>query len=299
MNTPGLRKSPWIAGILSGICPGLGQLYNEDYGKGLLFMFIVFFPIIMISALAASHFQEPLFFQNEIFRNSPLIVLAPLMSNKVILMLWLFVVVPVIYFVSLFDAINSAQRYNIRSGVTPSHPYSHPGASGFAASSAPWVGAQTQPGAGVGPTGASAPYQEQPAMNQTYTQQSPPPPPGGGGASNNALTGRLILGVILLAVGGASVLDGMHINVLERIVNLWPLILIGLGGRILLDFKRHRDQGQLILGAVLTFIGAVCGMEVWLDIHAWDILFDSWPYILTLAGVLLIVTEVVSRSRRR
>ena len=38
------RKNPWIAGALSFFFPGAGQLYNEDYMKG----------IILISAMIAS-----------------------------------------------------------------------------------------------------------------------------------------------------------------------------------------------------------------------------------------------------
>ena len=27
-------KNPWVAGILSGVLPGLGQFYNRQLGKG-------------------------------------------------------------------------------------------------------------------------------------------------------------------------------------------------------------------------------------------------------------------------
>ena len=31
-------KNPWVAGILSGVLPGLGQFYNRQLGKGVGFL---------------------------------------------------------------------------------------------------------------------------------------------------------------------------------------------------------------------------------------------------------------------
>jgi len=31
-------KNPWVAGILSGVLPGLGQFYNRQLGKGVVFL---------------------------------------------------------------------------------------------------------------------------------------------------------------------------------------------------------------------------------------------------------------------
>ena len=38
MGTEGASKNPWIAGILSGILPGLGQFYNRQWLKGVGFL---------------------------------------------------------------------------------------------------------------------------------------------------------------------------------------------------------------------------------------------------------------------
>ena len=38
METKGASKNPWIAGILSGVLPGLGQFYNRQWGKGIGFL---------------------------------------------------------------------------------------------------------------------------------------------------------------------------------------------------------------------------------------------------------------------
>ena len=38
MGTEGASKNPWIAGILSGALPGLGQFYNRQWLKGIGFL---------------------------------------------------------------------------------------------------------------------------------------------------------------------------------------------------------------------------------------------------------------------
>jgi len=37
MSDSGARRRQWVGFVLSGIFPGLGQLYNREYLKGLLF----------------------------------------------------------------------------------------------------------------------------------------------------------------------------------------------------------------------------------------------------------------------
>src|SRR2546427_12422706 len=38
MGTEGASKNPWIAGILSGVLPGMGQFYNRQWLKGVGFL---------------------------------------------------------------------------------------------------------------------------------------------------------------------------------------------------------------------------------------------------------------------
>src|SRR5437016_12234183 len=38
MEAKGVSKNPWIAGILSGALPGLGQFYNRQWLKGIGFL---------------------------------------------------------------------------------------------------------------------------------------------------------------------------------------------------------------------------------------------------------------------
>jgi len=43
-------KNPWVAGILSGVLPGLGQFYNRQLGKGVGFLigFLVLAGILVL-----------------------------------------------------------------------------------------------------------------------------------------------------------------------------------------------------------------------------------------------------------
>lgn len=51
------EKSPLLAGILSGLLPGLGQFYNRQWGKGIGSL-VVFF--LLASALASSYDPQEL-----------------------------------------------------------------------------------------------------------------------------------------------------------------------------------------------------------------------------------------------
>ncbi len=50
-------KNPWIAGILSGVLPGLGQFYNRQWGKGVGFLFGV---VVLTVVLSSSVDQKAL-----------------------------------------------------------------------------------------------------------------------------------------------------------------------------------------------------------------------------------------------
>ncbi len=44
------KKSSGAAGVLSSVCPGLGQVYNGQMGKASLFIFIVLVSLLVLSA---------------------------------------------------------------------------------------------------------------------------------------------------------------------------------------------------------------------------------------------------------
>ncbi len=55
------RKAPALAGILSGIMPGLGQVYVGAYRKGFIHLFVVAATIAVLSSGGAQGGLEPLF----------------------------------------------------------------------------------------------------------------------------------------------------------------------------------------------------------------------------------------------
>jgi hypothetical protein len=46
----GPARNPWVAGLLSGLLPGLGQFYNRQWGKGAGFLLGVFGPAVVLSS---------------------------------------------------------------------------------------------------------------------------------------------------------------------------------------------------------------------------------------------------------
>jgi hypothetical protein len=60
MGTEGASKNPWIAGILSGVLPGLGQFYNRQWLKGVGFLLgtLVVDGVLGVSAGMIKFFQS-------------------------------------------------------------------------------------------------------------------------------------------------------------------------------------------------------------------------------------------------
>lgn len=309
-NTPPIRKNPWIAGILSAALPGTGsgQYYNEDYAKGIMF-FVAFWGsfLVWVAMVAGGRFM----FMPGGFSHMPWFFYAPVHPG-ILGLLWVFFAI-VIYLFSIFDSINTANRLNAAaaggpysgaSGGTPQTPPAAPApqSSGFTATGAYAASQAPRPEALQTHTeehAESSEAKEQPDMNQDAQNATPPPrPPAGGDKKSRALTARLILGFVMLFVGGSIILDQYHVDVFEYIFNLWPLILVGLGVRLLVDFQRQKDKGQLILGAILTAVGAMFMIQIWFDINVFEAFFESIPYLLFFAGALLVLMEVVNRSRK-
>jgi len=45
-------RNPWVAGILSGVVPGLGQFYNRQWGKGIGFLAgIIALNVVLLSSV--------------------------------------------------------------------------------------------------------------------------------------------------------------------------------------------------------------------------------------------------------
>ena len=94
MGTEGASKNPWIAGILSGVLPGLGQFYNRQWLKGVGFLLgtLIVDGVLGVTAGMIKFFQSGAPPENTgLFLFGSLIVLA--------LVIW-----------SISDAARTAQR---------------------------------------------------------------------------------------------------------------------------------------------------------------------------------------------
>jgi hypothetical protein len=92
------RKSPFISGVLSIIFPGAGQLYNEDFSKGIIMFVATIATIayIVYSALAlGSHFM------NGEVMPQPVLIVRVVITALFLFGIWLY---------GIIDAIIYAQR---------------------------------------------------------------------------------------------------------------------------------------------------------------------------------------------
>ena len=94
MEAQGVSKNPWVAGILSGVLPGLGQFYNRQWLKGVGFLLgtLIMDGVLGVTAGMVKFFQSGAPPENTgLFLFGALIVLA--------LVVW-----------SISDAVRTAQR---------------------------------------------------------------------------------------------------------------------------------------------------------------------------------------------
>ncbi|TMQ67884.1 MAG: hypothetical protein E6K80_14810 [Candidatus Eisenbacteria bacterium] len=102
------------------------------------------------------------------------------------------------------------------------------------------------------------------------------------------LTGRMTLGLIVIALGTMWTLDNLGLIESEPILRWWPTLLIAFGVAKLFGIGTYR---HLAAGAVFTLLG-VWLLAGGLGIRGLDLSL-MWPLILVVVGVLL-----VFRSRR-
>jgi len=102
-------------------------------------------------------------------------------------------------------------------------------------------------------------------------------------------TGRLVAGLILIALGLAFTLDNLGLVDVElnNVWRFWPLFLIVIGAAKLLRLE-ERAAGLWMVGIGVWF--QVVNLEVWgMD---WD---SSWPVLLILIGGIMVTLTVLER----
>jgi predicted membrane protein len=107
-------------------------------------------------------------------------------------------------------------------------------------------------------------------------------------------TPRLFFAVVLIIAGVALFLSNLGLLPIERIWNLWPLVLMGAG---LSKLSNPRKPSAFVVGAMMIAFGAVfllmnLGL---LHVHTND---DSWPLslLLIIAGTVALVKVLESGS---
>ena len=101
------RKNPLLALVLSGILPGLGQLYNRQILKALLFFVLN----IVLSILA----YEPFTY---LLRSWSRMMDMPLDMSQLLKLLMYSTAATVVLIAAMIDAKKSADRLNSESGIT-------------------------------------------------------------------------------------------------------------------------------------------------------------------------------------
>lgn len=100
------KKNPVIGGVLSALFPGIGQIYNEEYGKGVILIAVA---ITAGSALVYSVLTAvPMFLsvkQSDLQAIQPGPVTALVSTVLILIALW---------FYGIIDAITCAQRLSVK-----------------------------------------------------------------------------------------------------------------------------------------------------------------------------------------
>ena len=103
------KKNPVIAGILSGLFPGIGQLYNEDYGKAVI---VIAATIATISSLVYS-----LLTMAPMFLAARPLNLQALEPGPVTALVSTVLILIALWFYGVIDAITCAQRLSAGAGI--------------------------------------------------------------------------------------------------------------------------------------------------------------------------------------
>jgi hypothetical protein len=100
---------------------------------------------------------------------------------------------------------------------------------------------------------------------------------------NRSSLTRTIIGLVLVVVGVAMLLEFQNIVDIGPLWRYWPVILIGVGA---LKFFQAFDRDEQGGGIVMVLIGS------WLLIsiqHYWDLSFhETWPAVFVAIGISLL-----------
>ncbi|WP_276357781.1 TM2 domain-containing protein [Cohnella caldifontis] len=190
------KKKKWIAGLLAFFIPGTGHFYLGQMTKGVSVMLLIAFDICAIT------------FASQQMDNVLIIVLLSLL-------------LPIIYFYSLFDAIQSTETVNDRLTAPgwpgPGPMYGMPDGAGPIPRPGP-MGPAPEFRAPLAP---NPEFAEAARASQEAAQETPPPPypPGPMPSSEGLSRGVNIPGIIVLAAAAAILLAVTNLGGHQN----WPL----------------------------------------------------------------------------
>lgn len=105
------------------------------------------------------------------------------------------------------------------------------------------------------------------------------------------VTGRLILGLIVMTLGVLWTLDNLDLIESEPLIQWWPLVLIAIGVAKLVGVGTSR---HLVWGVAFLFAGTwlLAGELGWMHVELWDL----WPIALVFLGVQLLTRGMRSQG---
>ncbi len=297
------KKSPLLAALI-GIIPGMGHIYNEQVGKG-VFLFSLclgIFAVVILSVTGVQFlsFASPEFYHGSLFGHTDI---QPAVMSKLFVVLSFFVFLPVLVIFSMADAATTAVKINrgeIPLGgypavaTPPPPPHSPQGQAGTSYQEAMNMKPSQTMGAGSGfAEGASGTAGTGDAAKASFQTEDPP-----AHASHGSKHGRLVLGLILIAFGFFFMVEDLRIPFLE-FDNLWPLIPLFFGLRLLREYQLERQHSQKVLGVIFTVFGGVFLIHNWTNIDVFAIFGDYWYVIPLIIGVCLLVFDFREKQLKK
>ncbi|MBN2329476.1 MAG: hypothetical protein JXR73_20210 [Candidatus Omnitrophica bacterium] len=309
------KKSPWAAGMLS-VVPGLGQIYNEQTGKGLVMFFLflgtfIFFVLrVSLMSLIPEEGWHILGIPSSHFYTGWLSPWGSSGLARIYPLIWFMILLPFFVIFSITDAVQNARRINLNfapasapnaASSPPSPPPAHPSSESIGDQDR--LRAEAQQKMSENAAASSIPPFSEDAMNNPNANNAPsngadqtPPKKHARGVS-----GKFFLGIVLMIIGGIYILDKIDLPIFTWATwnHLWPLIPLLFGLRLLREYQMDKDRGQFVLGAGFSAVGVIFLLENWRIFPAWEFLEDFWMFFLFGVGVLFVLIDLLERRRRR
>ncbi|RJP23944.1 MAG: hypothetical protein C4527_19550 [Candidatus Omnitrophota bacterium] len=317
------KKRPFLAGFLS-LVPGLGQLYNEQKGKGIFLLFIFLVSLFLLVSEGYPLFDrhgEFIFHsgRSSILHEHGIIIPGePFFINQDTFeeaypLFWCFLIYPLLVAFSVSDAVSSARKINRKIMAGQATPVVQPAIDPQKTEVKPMavetilrllsaqeeIPQKTEVKPMAVETAAEIkmesvnPRQETPITDQSQSESTPPPLP----QKNHRHSGKFLFGLILMAIGGMAIMSELNLNIFSW-NHLWPLVPLLFGLRLLRDYHQDRDQGQFVLGVMFTIIGGIFFLENWGFARPWRWIEHNWEIALLAAGCVLILQDIVERRKR-